>query len=105
VGVVEGIVSDQKLQPMAGVQVALVPDRYRDRPEFFKAATTDQTGHFSMRAIIPGDYKLFAWEALESNAFFDPELIKQVEVQGKPIHVGESSKIDVEVRAIPMVKN
>jgi hypothetical protein len=60
--------------------------------------------HFSIRAIIPGDYKLFAWEALENNAYFDPELIKQVESQGKPIHVGESSRTDVEVRAIPVSK-
>jgi hypothetical protein len=100
---VEGTVTDQKLQPMPGVQAVLVPDQ-RDRTELFKAVTTDQTGHFSIRAITPGDYKLFAWEALENNAYFDPELIKQVEKQGKPIHIGESSKADVELRSIPASK-
>jgi hypothetical protein len=103
-GQVEGAVSDEKLQPMAGVQVVAIPDRYRDRPELFKAATTDQTGHFAIRGIPPGDYRLFAWEALENFAYFDPDLIKQVESLGRPLHVGESSMQNVDLRVIPATK-
>jgi hypothetical protein len=104
VGQIEGVVSDEKLKPMPGVQAVLIPDKYRDRTELYKATTTDQTGHFTMRAIAPGDYKLFAWEALESFAYFDPDLIKQVEAQGKVVHVPESSKLQVDVRVIPAAK-
>lgn len=104
VGLVEGVVTDEKLQPVAGVQAVLVPDKYRDRPELFKSATTDQTGHFSIKAVIPGDYKLFAWEVLESFGYFDADLLKQVEASGKPVHVGESNKLQVDVRVIPAVK-
>jgi hypothetical protein len=42
-------------------------------------------------------------QALESFAYFDADLIKQVEAQGKPVHVSESSKLQIDVRAIPAV--
>jgi hypothetical protein len=104
VGQIEGVVSDEKLQPMPGVQAVLIPDKYRDRPELYKATATDQTGHFTMSAVAPGDYRLFAWEALESYGYFDADLIKQVEAQGKVVHVSESSKLQVDVRVIPAAK-
>jgi hypothetical protein len=103
-GQIDGVVSDDKLQPMAGVQAVLIPDKNRDRIELFKSTTTDQTGRFTLRSISPGDYKVFAWEALENFAYFDPELIKQVESQGKLIHVNESSKLQVDVKVIPAAK-
>jgi len=97
----EGVVSDEKSQPIAGVQAVLVPDRGRDRPELFKAGVTDQAGRFTMKDIAPGDYKLFAWEALDNFAYFDPDLIKQSESKGKAVHVEESAKLKVDTRVIP----
>ena len=43
-------------------------------------------------------------KALENFAYFDADLIKQVEAQGKPVHVGESSKQQVDARVIPATK-
>jgi hypothetical protein len=103
-GQIEGVVSDDRQQPIPGVQAVLIPDRNRDRVELFKPATTDQTGRFTIRSIPPGDYKLFAWEVLENFAYFDLDLIKQVESQGKPVHVNESSKLQIDVRVIPAAK-
>jgi hypothetical protein len=87
-------------RPIRGILVVLVPDRNRDHAELFKSATTDQTGHYSIRGIPPGDYKLFAWETLESFGYFDPELLKQSESQGKIIHINESSKLNQDIRSI-----
>ena len=84
-------------QPIPGVQAVLVPDRNRDHAKLFKAATTDQTGHYAMRGIPPGDYKLFAWDTLESYAYFDPDVMKKFESQGKPVHVTESSKQNLDM--------
>jgi hypothetical protein len=89
------------LDPVAGVQAVLIPDRNRDRPELFKAATTDQTGHFTIRTIPPGDYKLFAWAALESFGYYDLDLVKKSESLGKPVHVIESSKQTMDIKVIP----
>jgi hypothetical protein len=97
---VEGVVTDDRLQPVPGVQAVLVPDSNRDRPELFKAVTTDRAGRFSMGGVVPGDYKLFAWEALESFGYFDPDLLKQSELSGKSVHVEESARITVETRII-----
>jgi len=54
-----------------------------------------------MKDIAPGDYKLFAWEALDNFAYFDPDLIKQSEAKGKAVHVEESAKLKVDTRVIP----
>jgi hypothetical protein len=54
-----------------------------------------------MRGVTPGAYKLFAWEALESFGYFDPEVMRRAEALGKPLHVGESSKLAVEGKIIP----
>ncbi len=97
---IDGSVLDERGQPIPGILAVLVPDRNRDHTELFKTATTDQTGHYAIRGIPPGDYKLFAWETLESFGYFDPELLKQSESQGKAIHINESSKLNQDIRSI-----
>jgi hypothetical protein len=97
---IEGVVTDDRLQPVPGVQAVLVPDRNRERVELFKAVMTDPAGHFSMGAVAPGDYKLFAWEGLENYGYFDAELVKQSELSGKPVHVDESGSMTVQTRII-----
>jgi 5-hydroxyisourate hydrolase-like protein (transthyretin family) len=104
VGQVSGVVTDGRLQPVAGVQAVLVPDKNRDRAELFKSGTTDQSGRFLITGIVPGDYTLFSWESLESYGYFDPEVLKQAEPSGKLIHVAGSSKQEVDVRIIPASK-
>jgi hypothetical protein len=96
---IEGVVTDDRLQPVAGVQAVLVPDR-RDSAELFRAVTTDPSGRFSMGGVAPGDYKLFAWEGLENYGYFDVELVKQSESSGKRVHVNESARITVETKVI-----
>ena len=97
---IEGVVTNDRLQPVPGVQAVLVPDRNRDRAELFKAVTTDPAGRFSMGGVAPGDYKLFAWEGLENYGYFDAELVKQSELSGKPVHVDESANITVQTKII-----
>ena len=52
-------------------------------PKLVKSAITDQNGRFTFRGVSPGNYKIFAWEGLETNAYFDPEVLRQYEQQGK----------------------
>ena len=98
---IEGVVSDSRLQPAAGVTVVLVPDANRDRVELYKTATTDQAGRFTLRSIAPGDYKLFAWEDLEPSGYFDPDFLRRSEMSGKAVHVSESSKLSVNTQVSP----
>jgi len=100
-GILEGNLVDALSQLVPGNQVVLIPDQGRDRSELFKAATTDANGHFAIRGIYPGAYKLYSWQALEANAYFDREVLSQYESQGKPIRIQEGSKETLDLKLIP----
>lgn len=100
VGQIDGVIADDRMQPVPGVQAVLIPDS-RTRTDLYKTATTDQNGQFIMRGVTPGDYKLFAWEALENYGYFDPDVLRRSEASGKAVRVAESSKLAVEAKIIP----
>jgi hypothetical protein len=100
-GQLEGNVVNDKSEPVRGIQAVLIPDRSRDRIELYKTATTDQNGHFTMRGIQPGNYKVFAWESIEQYSYYDAEVLLPFEQKGKPVSITESSKATTEVKLIP----
>jgi hypothetical protein len=102
-GRIDGTVLDKDSKPVLGISTVLIPDRNRERRDVYKSAVTDQTGHFTMIGITPGDYKLFAWEDIEPFSYNDPDVLRQFEDKGKPIHIVEAAKEMVEVRLIPAV--
>ena len=101
VGTLEGAALDVAGQPFPGAQVVLIPARNRERMELFRPVMADSAGHFSIPAVAPGEYILAAWEAIEPNAFFDPNLIQQAEGQGKALRIAESSNQTVNVTPMP----
>ena len=100
-GFLNGRVLEAQSKPVADVDVVLIPNQFRERYELFKRATTGAQGRFSMAGIAPGDYKLFAWEHIEPNSFFDDDVLKQYEQQGTPVHIGESVQETMDIRIIP----
>jgi hypothetical protein len=101
-GQLTGVSLDGKGLPAAGIQTVLIPDHGRDRIELYKTAITDEAGRFSITAIPPGDYKIFAWEYIEPNFWFDPDVVRSSEAKAHAIHIGELSKESIEVRTIPI---
>ena len=85
------------------LEAVLIPDRRRDRTELYKTATTDETGHFRIRGIPPGDYKIFAWDSIEEFGYYDSEFIRLFEQKGTPVRIVEFAKEPLEVRIIPPV--
>jgi 5-hydroxyisourate hydrolase-like protein (transthyretin family) len=100
VAALEGIVRNDRMDTVPGSAVVLIPDR-RDRTELFQRVTTDREGRFIFASVAPGAYKVFAWEALESYAYFDAEFMRQAEQRGKAIQLTESDKQGLDVRIIP----
>jgi hypothetical protein len=100
-GQIDGDVIDEHGNSVRGVQPVLIPDRDRDRRDLFRTTTTDQNGHFTMKGIPPGVYKIFAWEDVEPFAYFDPETLRRYEPQAKTVTVSDSSKLSVPVKVIP----
>jgi 5-hydroxyisourate hydrolase-like protein (transthyretin family) len=83
-----------------GAQVVLIPTRNRDRTELFRPVTADSAGHFKIPNVTPGDYTLAAWESIDPFSFFDPNLMRVAETQGKTVRVEEASEQTVNLTAI-----
>jgi len=82
----------------------LIPDQNRDRSDLYRFGISDRDGHFTIRGITPGFYKIFAGEALEENAYFDSDLMQRFESYGKPVRAGEADQLRIDVEVIPAGK-
>lgn len=98
----DGIVLDGRSNPFSGARLVLVPDRQRNRTDLYKTTLSDANGRFLFRSIPPGDYRVFAWEALESYAYFDQDLLQRVEPLSAPVRVSEAATNSTTVRIIPL---
>lgn len=98
---IQGAVADSDSLPAAGVWVVLVPDEpRRNQFRLYQARTTDQYGHFELRGIPPGGYKLFSWEEVENGAWQDPEFLKPFESKGEEIKLQEADQVNANLTAI-----
>ncbi len=98
---IEGTIVDSDHKPVTGVAVVLIPTRERERRDLYRMSITDQRGRFALPPAVPGEYKLFAWEDFEGQAYMDPDLLRKYEELGTPVNVAPSSASDVEVKLIP----
>jgi len=98
---VQGVVTDKDNLPVTGVWVVMVPDEaHRDQSRLYQKAATDQYGHYLLRGIAPGDYKIFCWDEVEDGAWEDPEFLKTYEDRGQKISVQEADAKTADVVAI-----
>lgn len=98
---VQGTATDADGLPLAGVWAVLVPEEaHRGQMQMYKETTTDQYGHFELRGIPPGDYKLFSWEEVENGAWQDPEFLKPFESKGEEIKLQEGDQKSADLTTI-----
>jgi carboxypeptidase family protein len=101
-GVIEGGVTTDKGEAVPNVTVVAVPDpkvrKHRDR--YFRSST-DQAGHFTLRGVRPGEYKLLAWEVLDGDEYLDPEFLAQFESQAVVAKVEKGAHQNVSLKSIP----
>jgi len=88
-------------QPLSGATVVLVPEpRRRDQSRLYDEASTDQYGHFQLRGIAPGEYKLFAWEEIERGAYRDPDFLRRHEKRGEVVRLAEGEAKSISLTVI-----
>jgi hypothetical protein len=104
-GQVDGTVQNEKAEPAAAALVVLAPEASRRSLRYlYKSTGTDQNGHFTIKGVKPGDYKVFAFEGLEFDAYYDPEFLKPLESKGEAVSIKESAHESVQVKVIPVEK-
>src|ERR1017187_2835797 len=101
---ITGTVQDPATQqPALAVTVVLIPQE-KERREvslYYRTASTDQNGNFTMGRVNPGEYKVYAWEEVENGAWFDPDFLKPIESKGAAVSVREGSPVSVQLTVIP----
>jgi hypothetical protein len=98
----EGVVTDQKGEPVANAMIVAVPEpRLRGRVERYRTTESDQSGRFALHGIQPGDYTLFAWENVEGEAYYNPEFLKTYDTQGSALRVSEGDRKTMQLVVIP----
>jgi hypothetical protein len=103
-GQITGTVQNPGTQQAArGVMVVLVPQEKErhDNASFYKTVMTDASGQFTFRNLVPGGYRVYSWEDVESGSWFDPEFMQPVQGKGEAVTIREGSRESVQVTLIP----
>lgn len=100
-GVVDGVVTDRKGEPVANAVIVAAPEaRLRWRTDRYRKTVSDQSGRFTLRGIAPGEYTIFAWDSVDGEAYYNPEFLNRYEGQGSALHVAEGEQKSVQVPVI-----
>ena len=92
-GLVEGTVIDSSGGKVPAALIALVPDApLRGAFYLYRTTTSDQNGTFSIRAVAPGTYRLFAWTEVDGAAYKNAEFLKKYDDKGTAVKVDRSTK-------------
>jgi hypothetical protein len=88
--------------PAAGAWVVLTPQgNRRNQTRFSKRAITDSSGRFSIKGIVPGDYKILAFQVVERNSLSDPAFLERFDDRGETVHLREGDAPNLSMDAIP----
>ncbi len=105
-GKLDGSVIDEKKKPAVGATVVLVPEGdNRSNSDLFKNASTDQNGHYTITGVKPGDYKLFAWDKVDSGSWQDPAFLEPFEAKGKKVKVDKNGYESIELEMLMAEEN
>ena len=88
--------------PVSQATVVLMPAEEAKRGEgAARMTTTGQDGSFTLNGLAPGDYKVFAWDDIESGAWQDPEFLKPIESKGRAVKLESSAAATLTLEPIP----
>jgi uncharacterized protein (DUF2141 family) len=95
-----GKVSSDQNAPIAA-SVILVPEGVRsERSRYYRQVVSDQSGAFRLNNIFPGDYKLYAFEEMNGEAYLTPDFLRYFADQGKSVHLSENDDLTVSLAVI-----
>lgn len=97
---VTGTVEKQKSEDGAGsvVVARVMPDSSLEYQNL--TARADDSGTFSIANLPPGEYKLFAFEEVDTAVASDPEFLKKFEDRAASVKIGEGDSKSVTIKQI-----
>ncbi len=87
---VDGVVQGADDKPVSGATVVLVPDSRRY--SLFAETLSGKNGSYSLKGIAPGEYKILAWEDIQSGIYQDPEFLKRYESKAERVSLQEGDR-------------
>jgi hypothetical protein len=103
-GSISGNVVDAQGKKVASAEVVLVPSdpAARLRRDRYAISYTDTAGAFGVQGLPPGLYNVYAFEALDSDIYFDPDFNLQISPLARPVMLGAGSNrpLDPALRVI-----
>jgi hypothetical protein len=100
-GSLDAVVFDDKQNPIPGATIALVPEPpRRNRFDLYDAKGTDTAGRAHLTGIAPGDYRVFAWDEIPTDAWQDLDFMRPYESRGKLVHISEGNSDNIRLDLI-----
>jgi hypothetical protein len=101
---IEGVVPDDNHHPASYIKVVAIPDsKRRERQDLYQEATTDSRGHFSLRGLNPGEYRIMALDEDIDEEITDPAFVSSHESMGDTIKVEEGERKSILLKlALPV---
>jgi len=95
-GTISGLVSSESQSPVARATVVLVPKTPSSyRRDMYRVVRSDDVGRFRFSDLVPGDYRILAFDDVEADAWLNPEFLK---LYGEvPLHVDEDTNKEMNV--------
>jgi protocatechuate 3,4-dioxygenase beta subunit len=98
----DGRVLNSKQEPVPYATVALIPTGTAPiRLDRYRSVSTNENGQYSLRAVAPGDYVVYAWEDVDAGAWFNPAFARLYESFGQAVQVDEAQKRALDVHTVP----
>ena len=96
---IDGTVQNDKSEPAPGAFVVAIPEgKRREIDRYYATAATDDSGHFTLKNLAPGDYRVYAFDLVENGAYMDPDWVKPFESKGGKVAVKDSGRESIQLK-------
>jgi protocatechuate 3,4-dioxygenase beta subunit len=96
-----GAVQDGRQHSVTSAYVVLIPEgKRRESQQYYKLTSTDQNGQFTIKGIVPGEYRAYAFDEIEPGAYMDPEFMKPFESKGERVSLRENGRENLQLKLI-----
>jgi hypothetical protein len=91
-GSMQGLVLNDQRQPSVGAVITMFhsnPAQRIYRTDMYRVTSTDTSGRFNLGGLRPGEYRVFAWENIESGTWVDSTFLRLHEDKAITVKVEE----------------